>query len=154
MPLAIGVNIRTRDFEVDSFIKFWDELLHQTNLSVTVLFLDCDDDELNRRYTETRHRHPLALDRPVIDGIRHERRLVTDLRRRADLVLDTIPTKEAIDAKLADLESDVRINAVGVALIDAYPVSIERVAAWAVSLTERNVTLAPVSAVADRQFLQ
>jgi len=72
----------------------------------------------------------------------------------ADLVLDTIPTKEAIDAKLADLESDVRINAVGVALIDAYPVSIERVAAWAVSLTERNVTLAPVSAVADRQFLQ
>ncbi|MGY8990369.1 MAG: RNase adapter RapZ [Rhodospirillales bacterium] len=89
MPLAIGVNIRTRDFEVDSFIKYWDDLLHQTNLSVTVLFLDCDDDELNRRYTETRHRHPLALDRPVIDGIRHERRLVTDLRRRADLVLDT-----------------------------------------------------------------
>ena len=89
MPLAIGVDIRTRDFEVDLFIKYWDDLLHQTDLSVTVLFLDCDDDELNRRYTETRRRHPLALDRPVIDGIRHERQLVSDLRRRADLVLDT-----------------------------------------------------------------
>ena len=89
MPLAIGVDIRTRDFDIDSFIKYWDDLLQQTALSVTVLFLDCDDDELNRRYTETRHRHPLALDRPVIDGIRHERRLVSDLRRRADLVLDT-----------------------------------------------------------------
>ena len=72
----------------------------------------------------------------------------------ADLVLDTIPTKEAIDAKLADLESDVRLNAVGVALMDAYPVSIERIATWAAGLTERNVTLAPVSAVVDRQFLQ
>lgn len=72
----------------------------------------------------------------------------------ADMVLDTTPTKEAVDAKLADLESDVRINAVGVALIEAYPISIERVAAWAASLAERNVTLAPVSAVVDRQFLQ
>ncbi len=89
MPLAIGVDIRTRDFDVESFIRYWDDLLQQTDLSVTVLFLDCDDDELNRRYTETRHRHPLALDRPVIDGIRHERRLVSDLRRRADHVIDT-----------------------------------------------------------------
>ena len=89
MPLAIGVDIRTRDFDVESFIRYWDDLQQQTDLSVTVLFLDCDDDELNRRYTETRHRHPLALDRPVIDGIRHERRLVSDLRRRADHVIDT-----------------------------------------------------------------
>ncbi|MEX2449748.1 MAG: RNase adapter RapZ [Rhodospirillales bacterium] len=89
MPLAIGVDIRTRDFDVDSFIGYWDDLMRQTDVSVTVLFLDCDDEELNRRYTETRRRHPLALDRPVIDGIRHERNLVADLRRRADLVLDT-----------------------------------------------------------------
>ncbi|MEQ8195645.1 MAG: RNase adapter RapZ [Rhodospirillales bacterium] len=89
MPLAIGVDIRTRDFDVDSFIGYWDDLMRQTDVSVSVLFLDCDDEELNRRYTETRRRHPLALDRPVIDGIRHERDLVSDLRRRADLVLDT-----------------------------------------------------------------
>lgn len=88
-PLAIGVDIRTRDFDAQSFIHFWDEMLQQTDLSVTVLFLDCDDDVLNRRYTETRHRHPLAIDRPVIDGIRHERQLISDLRRRADQVIDT-----------------------------------------------------------------
>ncbi|MEL0106743.1 MAG: RNase adapter RapZ [Rhodospirillaceae bacterium] len=88
-PLAIGVDIRTRDFDAQSFINYWDDLLHHTDISVTVLFLDCDDEELNRRYTETRHRHPLAADRPVIDGIRHEREIVSDLRRRADQVIDT-----------------------------------------------------------------
>ncbi|MGA0392829.1 MAG: RNase adapter RapZ [Rhodospirillales bacterium] len=88
-PLAIGVDIRTRDFDARSFINYWDDLLHHTDISVTVLFLDCDDEELNRRYTETRHRHPLAADRPVIDGIRHEREIVSDLRRRADQVIDT-----------------------------------------------------------------
>ena len=51
--------------------------------------MDCDDEELRRRYEETRHRHPLAIDRPVTDGIAHERRLVLALRDRADLVVDT-----------------------------------------------------------------
>ena len=51
--------------------------------------MDCDDEELRRRYEETRHRHPLAADRPVADGIVSERRLVSALRDRADLVIDT-----------------------------------------------------------------
>ncbi len=71
-----------------------------------------------------------------------------------DLVLDTTPTKEAIDAKLAELEGIVQANAVAIALSDAYPVSIERIAAWAAGLPEKNMVLAPVSVVADKQFLQ
>ena len=54
-----------------------------------MLFIDCDDETLCRRYTETRRRHPLAIDRPLIDGIHHERDLVSPLRSRADLVIDT-----------------------------------------------------------------
>jgi len=54
-----------------------------------LLFLDCDDDRLMERYAETRHRHPMAGDRPVSDGIALERRLVSPLRARADLVIDT-----------------------------------------------------------------
>ncbi len=88
-PLAISIDIRTRDFGIEPFLKQWDDLMHEAEVDVQVLFLDCDDDELNRRYTETRRRHPLAQERPIIDGIRDERKMVNDLRRRADLVLDT-----------------------------------------------------------------
>jgi RNase adapter protein RapZ len=88
-PLAIGVDIRTRDFSVDPFIAELDRLIGHDELAVRVLFLDCDDEILQRRYTETRRRHPLALDRPVPDGIRLERRLLARLRERADAVIDT-----------------------------------------------------------------
>jgi UPF0042 nucleotide-binding protein len=45
-----------------------------------VLFVDCDDERREGRYTETRRPHPLAGDRLVIDGIRLERRVVSALR--------------------------------------------------------------------------
>src|SRR5262249_40564567 len=63
-----------------------------------VLFIDCDDERLERRYTETRRPHPLAGDRPVLDGIRLERRVLSPLRDRADLVIDT-STLTAADLK-------------------------------------------------------
>jgi UPF0042 nucleotide-binding protein len=88
-PLAIGVDIRTRDFGVEPFLHGLDELIAHPELEVKLLFLDCEDEVLRRRYTETRRRHPLALDRPVSDGIAHERRLVSPLRDRADTVIDT-----------------------------------------------------------------
>lgn len=88
-PLAIGLDIRTRDFDVAGFLQRHDELERSGKFDVRILFLDCDDDELRRRYTETRRRHPLAIDRPVADGIAQERRLLAGLRERADLVVDT-----------------------------------------------------------------
>jgi UPF0042 nucleotide-binding protein len=88
-PLAIGVDIRTRDFGVEPFLEELDSLIDYGELQVRLLFLDCEDEVLRRRYTETRRRHPLALDRPLLDGIEHERRLVSPLRARADLVIDT-----------------------------------------------------------------
>ena len=88
-PLAIGVDIRTRDFGVDPFIDGLDELLEAGGLEVLTLFLDCDDDVLARRFTETRRRHPLAADRPVADGLRLERRMLARLREHAHTVIDT-----------------------------------------------------------------
>ena len=88
-PLAIGVDIRTRDFAVAPVIDELDRLIAQESVDIRILFLDCDDDVLLRRYTETRRRHPLAEDRPVPDGIRLERRLLSRLRDRADTVIDT-----------------------------------------------------------------
>ena len=87
--IAVGIDIRTRDFGVEPFLRELDHLVSENALEVKVVFLDCDDDELRRRYVETRHRHPLAQDRPVSDGIEHERRLMSPLRGRADIVIDT-----------------------------------------------------------------
>ena len=88
-PLAIGVDIRTRDFGVAQFLGELDDLVSHPELDVRVLFLDCQDGKLQQRYSETRRRHPLAADRPVMDGIRRERALVSPLQDRADVVLDT-----------------------------------------------------------------
>ena len=87
--LAVGVDARTRGFAPHAIIK----LLHRLNASdrveVSSLFLDCSSHELERRYNETRRRHPLAQGRPIGDAIRAERELLATLRQRADIVIDT-----------------------------------------------------------------
>jgi UPF0042 nucleotide-binding protein len=54
-----------------------------------LLFFDASDDALVRRYSETRHRHPLEAPGGVEPSIQEERRLLVDLRARADKVIDT-----------------------------------------------------------------
>lgn len=88
-PIAVGVDIRTRDFAADTFIRQWRVLRTQPGVQVKVLFVNCGDEELVRRYTETRHRHPLAIDLPVLDGIRLERGLISPLLDITDIHLDT-----------------------------------------------------------------
>ncbi|HZT51291.1 MAG TPA: RNase adapter RapZ [Stellaceae bacterium] len=89
MPLAVGVDVRTRDFAVPRLVEAIDRLGAEHGLDLKMVFLDCDDELLERRYTETRRRHPLAAERPVADGIRLERQRVWPLRGRADLVIDS-----------------------------------------------------------------
>ncbi len=88
-PLAIGIDIRTRDFGAAPFLATIDAMRARDDIDFLVLFLDCDDETLLRRYSQTRRRHPLAHDRPVADGIGMERRRLAQLRDRADWVIDT-----------------------------------------------------------------
>jgi UPF0042 nucleotide-binding protein len=88
-PLAIGIDIRTRDFGAQSMMAELERLREETKVPLFLLFLESDDDMLSRRFTETRRRHPLAIDRPLLDGIAHERKLISPLKSRADLVIDT-----------------------------------------------------------------
>lgn len=88
-PLALGIDSRTRDFAVRPLLRLHDRLKAMAGLRITLLYLNCDDEVLRRRFSETRRRHPLAQDRPLADGIIAERRLISDLRARADLVIDT-----------------------------------------------------------------
>jgi len=93
--LAVTVDIRSRDFTASQFLSVVEKLKKHAGLEVSLLFLDCDDEALRRRYTETRRPHPLAEDRSVMDGIYHERTLIEKLRGAADLVLDTTETEAA-----------------------------------------------------------
>lgn len=87
--LAVGVDLRTRGFDQQLLIDQLAALRARADLDLRVVYLDCDDAVLIRRFTETRRRHPLATDRPVADGIRIEREVMMPLRETADVVIDT-----------------------------------------------------------------
>lgn len=88
-PLAIGIDSRTRGFSAAAVLARMETLHARGESQVAMLFLDCAGAVLERRYAETRRRHPLALDRPASDGIARERELLEPLRRAADHVIDT-----------------------------------------------------------------
>ncbi len=88
-PTAIGIDSRTRGFTPAAVLLRLERLKTEDRLDARLIFLACDDEVLRRRFTATRRRHPLALDRPIGDGIRQERAMLSPLRERADLVVDT-----------------------------------------------------------------
>jgi RNase adapter protein RapZ len=87
--LAIGIDCRARAFDPVDLRRQLEQRSPGQPSDLRLLFLDCEDQILRPRLTETRRRHPLALDRPVTDGIVRERHLMAPLRERADLVIDT-----------------------------------------------------------------
>lgn len=88
-PIAIGIDSRTRGFNADAIVRRIKKLREHHGHNVTTLFLDCAGAELERRFSETRRRHPLAEDRPATDGIARDRELTEPLRRWADHIVDT-----------------------------------------------------------------
>jgi UPF0042 nucleotide-binding protein len=88
-PLALGIDIRTRGFETSEIIATLKTVAAQRRGGVTLVFLAAAPEALLRRFEATRRRHPLAPDRPVVDGIRHERELIQPLHDAADLTIDT-----------------------------------------------------------------
>ncbi|WP_310535386.1 RNase adapter RapZ [Novosphingobium sp.] len=101
-PLAIGFDSRTRGFDPHAIIERVKRLTERQDLEVTTLFLDCSGQELERRYNETRRRHPLAADMPAASGIAAERELMEPLRRWADMVVVTT------DMSANDLQQQIR----------------------------------------------
>ena len=86
--LAIGIDPRSRTFDVDALVTRLERLRSSGAAEVRLLFMDCDDEVLRRRYSETRRRHPLAFDRSIEDGIAHERQILVPVRELADHVID------------------------------------------------------------------
>lgn len=87
-PLAIGIDARTRAFDPRHILGAIADL-SRSGRTVRILFLDCAGPELVKRFSETSRRHPLATDRPAVDGIAWEREMLESLRKAADIVIDT-----------------------------------------------------------------
>lgn len=83
---AFVVDVRSREF-LSLFPRMHEEL-KEKGVDVSVIFLEADDDVLLRRYSETRRPHPLP-DQNVIQAIRQERELLSEIRDLADHVIDT-----------------------------------------------------------------
>jgi len=85
--LAIGMDSRTRGFAPDRVLA---ALGQSGGLDRTfLLYLECDDEVLRRRFTETRRRHPMAEHPGVADALVAEREVMAPLKAAADLVIDT-----------------------------------------------------------------
>lgn len=84
--LAAVVDVRSREF---SELSVTLDQLREGGLGYRLLFLDCDDDELVRRYESVRRPHPLQGDGRLLDGIHEERRQLKSLKGRADTIIDT-----------------------------------------------------------------
>lgn len=83
---AVAMDARSRGFDANALPQLIQSI---EGVAPEILFLDCEQDELVRRYSATRRRHPLAGKLPAVEGIARERRLMTPLRTAADSILDT-----------------------------------------------------------------
>lgn len=107
--VAIVLDVRAGDAE--TAYRAVRGALEGRGIRPQVFFLEASDEALIRRYSETRHRHPLAENRSIVSAIRLERRLMDPIRAEADVVIDTsdLPLRdlrERLFARLADLEPD------------------------------------------------
>lgn len=87
-PLALGIDIRTRDFDATDLLALVDGLRADPAYTTQLVFMSADSTVLLRRYTETRRRHPMSSGR-VEDGIAEEIALTRPLQGAADVVIDT-----------------------------------------------------------------
>lgn len=88
MPkLAAVIDVRGTAFFSDLQESF--TALRAAGVNLRVLFLDASDDVLVRRFEHARRSHPLQGTGRITDGIQAERRLLQEVRKHADLIIDT-----------------------------------------------------------------
>lgn len=88
-PLALGLDVRNRDFSIAALIDVIDGLSRAPDIDAELLYLEASTDVLVRRYSETRRRHPLAPAESAAVGVEREQDLLVPIRSRADILIDT-----------------------------------------------------------------
>ncbi|MBY2476296.1 RNase adapter RapZ [Clostridioides difficile] len=89
--VALGIDIRGRKF----FEALHESLnyLEKENYEYEMVYLDCDDDVLLKRYKMTRRNHPLAKDMQIPEGIKMERKIMEPLKELSTCIIDTTNMK-------------------------------------------------------------
>lgn len=97
--VALGIDIRGREFfqALNSAL----EQLSSANFKYEMIYLDCDDDVLVKRYKMTRRNHPLAENLQISDGIKKERVIMEPLKKYSKMIIDTS------NMKPKDLKSEI-----------------------------------------------
>ncbi|UOQ48257.1 RNase adapter RapZ [Gracilibacillus caseinilyticus] len=90
--VALVMDLRGREF-FDTLFEALDALGQEKWLEEHILFLDASDHVLVSRYKETRRSHPLAQDGLPLEGIHAERKILDELRGRAQHFIDTSQLK-------------------------------------------------------------
>jgi UPF0042 nucleotide-binding protein len=107
--VALGLDVRSLykgKGSVDRFLEIMKDYPHE------ILFLDCSQEQLVRRYKYTRRLHPLSAGRRIEDGISAERQYLMPLRDAADYVLDTsdLLTRQLMGELQRLFEGDAKEN--------------------------------------------
>lgn len=85
--VVLGLDVRSdQSFEDATRVL---EDLKKKGCKLEILFMDAGTNVLIKRYKETRRVHPLAMDGRVEDGVKAERKVLENIRRHADYVIDT-----------------------------------------------------------------
>jgi RNase adapter protein RapZ len=101
-PIALGLDVRNRDFNTTSLIELIDKLTRDPRVDLEVLYLDCAPSVLIQRFSETRRRHPMAPDETPAQGVEREIDLLAPIRVRADHLIDTTElTQHDLKAEIA-----------------------------------------------------
>lgn len=107
--VALGIDVRGRKF----FEALHESLniLRKDRYPFEVLYLDCSDDILLKRYKMTRRNHPLAINRQIPEGIRMERAILEPLKEIADCIIDTSNMKpKDLQEEIGKIYSNGNIN--------------------------------------------
>ena len=88
-PIALGLDVRNRDFNAGAVIELIDRLTRDPRVSLELLYVDCAAPVLISRFSQTRRRHPLSEAATPAEGIEREIDLLAPIRIRADHLIDT-----------------------------------------------------------------
>lgn len=89
--VALGIDIRGRKF-FDAFYESLEQLNNQ-DYKYDMLYLDCADEALVKRYKMTRRNHPLSQNTQIIEGIKNERTIMHPLKNLSNFIIDTTNMK-------------------------------------------------------------
>lgn len=125
------MDLRGGDF-FPSLIDAIDKIQQEDIVETKILFLDADDEVLVRRFKETRRSHPLAANGLPLEGIRHERELLNDVKVRAQYIYNTSSMKpkqlrERIIAQFSQASKSFNVNVMSFGFKHGMPIDADLV---------------------------